>query len=82
MTLVYDPASGLGSAGLARKRVEDLLADAREVRPVADGWWVRAPMDTSWQYWARWSQDPKKWAEQHLRDISPQEALDKGMPPR
>ncbi len=81
MTLVYDPASSLGTAGRARKRVEDLLAEAREVRPVRTGWWIRAPLDTSWQYWEPWSQDPKKWAEQLLRDVEVNDALDRGLPP-
>jgi len=80
VTLVFDPLSGLGTAGRARKRIEDLLADAREVRACDDGWWIRAPMDDTWQRWEKWSQDPKKWAEQVSRDVPLRDALDKGMP--
>lgn len=66
--LPYDEASGFGAEGRARKRVEDLLRDAREVRYTAEGWLIRAPMDVLWQRWRRWGQDPK-WAEMLARDV-------------
>lgn len=62
--------SASGTAGRARRRVEDLLREAKEIRYVEDGWWIRTIMSTpdEWQHWRRWSQDPK-WAEQMERDV-------------
>jgi hypothetical protein len=50
---------GHGSPGKARKRIDALLRDAREVREVDGGWLIRAPMDTHWQLWLRID---KEWA--------------------
>jgi hypothetical protein len=64
----YSDDSDMGSRGRARKRVEDLIRDAREVRYTAEGWMIRAPMDVLWQRWRRWGQDPK-WAELLAQDV-------------
>ena len=70
MTRYLDDDSGMGAQGRARKRVEDLIRDAREVRHTGEGWLIRAPMDVLWQRWRRWGQDPK-WAELLDRDVPP-----------
>lgn len=68
--LPYDEQSGIGATGRARQRVENLLRDAKEIKYVEDGWWIRTIMSTpdEWQHWRRWSQDPK-WAELWERDV-------------
>lgn len=68
MTRPATDDTGYGTEGRARKRVEDLIRDAREVRHTAEGWMIRAPMDTTWQRWRRWGQDPK-WAELLEQDL-------------
>jgi len=70
MTRYLDDDCGMGAQGRARKRVEDLIRDAREVRQTAEGWLIRAPMDVLWQRWRRWGQDPK-WAELLERGVPP-----------
>jgi len=50
---------GHGSPGKARKRIADLLRDARQVQPTEDGWLIVAPMDRFWQHWLRID---KEWA--------------------
>lgn len=68
MTRPATDDTGYGTQGRARKRVEDLIRDAREVRHTAEGWMIRQPMDTLWQRWRRWGQDPK-WAELLEQDL-------------
>lgn len=50
---------GLGSPGKARKRIDALLREARQVREVESGWLIVAPMDRHWQKWTRID---KEWA--------------------
>lgn len=46
--------TGSGSSGRARKRIRDLLRDAREViEESEDVWLVRQPMDDFYQRWVR-----------------------------
>ena len=50
---------GLGSPGRARKRIDALLRDARQVQEIDGGWLIVAPMDRHWQHWIRID---KEWA--------------------
>lgn len=52
--------TGHGTEGRARKRIRDLLHDAREVIAESeDSWLVRQPMDDFYQRWVRID---KEWA--------------------
>ena len=50
---------GHGSPGKARKRIDALLRDARQVQEIDNGWLIVAPMDRHWQMWLRID---KEWA--------------------
>lgn len=80
MTRPATDDTGYGTEGRARKRVEDLIRDAREVRYTAEGWLIRAPMDELWQRWRRWGQDPK-WAEMLERGVPLNKAPDHSLEP-